>query len=49
MTRRAEKSARHFFVTIFYRYNGNILLQNYEQSVNKLKEKIFKNLLTNCR
>ena len=49
MTGRAEKSARHIFVTFFDRYNGSILLRNCEQIVNKLKEKIFKNPLTNSR
>jgi hypothetical protein len=39
----------HIFVIISRRYNGVNRLQNCEQIVNKLKEKIFQNPLTNSR
>lgn len=37
----------HIFVIISYRYNGKYLLRKCERIVNKLKEKIFKKVLTN--
>ena len=37
----------HNSVTFFYRYNGKYLLRKCERIMNKLKEKIFKKVLTN--